>query len=102
PGGLLKAVKFVHGGMHALDQNAPADEELRAIQRVKAIRHPFIPSMERVEIVEGELAIVMELADKSLADVLEAGRQAGRGGIARDMLLGYLREAAEVLDVMNA
>src|SRR5436309_15290162 len=60
PGGLLKAIKFVHGGMHLLDTNAPADEELRAIQHVKAIRHPFMLTMERVEIVDGALAIVME------------------------------------------
>src|SRR5437588_1011458 len=69
PGGLLKAIKFVHGSTYSLDQDAPADEELRAIQRVKTVRHPFILSMERVELVEGELVIVSELADKSLADV---------------------------------
>src|SRR3954464_13763680 len=62
PGGLLKAIKFVHGNNHSLDQAAPADEELRAIQRVKTVRHPFILSMERVEVVAGELAIVCELA----------------------------------------
>src|SRR2546423_5032900 len=55
PGGLLKAVKFVHGSLHVLDQHAPAEEELRAIQRVKTIRHPFILSMERVEVVGNEL-----------------------------------------------
>ncbi len=102
PGGLLKAIKFVTGGMHILDNNdAPADEELRAIQHVKAIRHPFMLTMERVEIVDRSLVIVMELADKSLADVLDAQRAAGKVGIARDALLRYLREAAEVLDVMN-
>src|SRR5262249_40483370 len=102
PGGLLKALKFVHGGLHALDQIAPAEEELRAIQHVKTIRHPFILSMERVEVVRGELAIVFELADRSLADVLVAERAAGRGpGIPREVLLAYLREAAEALDVMH-
>lgn len=102
PGGLLKAVKFVHGGLHALDDNAPADEELRAIQRVKTIRHPFILTMERVEISKGELIIVMELADKSLGDVLDDQRQAGKPGIPREQLLANLREAAEVLDLMNS
>ncbi|MFO0880339.1 MAG: protein kinase [Gemmataceae bacterium] len=101
PGGLLKAVKFVHGGHHLLDDNAPADEELRAVERVKTIRHPFILTMERVEIVDGELVIVMELADKSLADVLQAVRAEGKPGLERSALLNYLREAAEVLDVMN-
>src|SRR5437016_6294414 len=69
PGGLLKAIKFVRGS-DALDTSTPAEEELRAIQHVKSIRHPFILSMERVEIVAGELVIVFELADRSLADVL--------------------------------
>jgi serine/threonine protein kinase len=102
PGGLLKAIKFVTGRMHVLDTDAPADDELRAIQHVKAIRHPFMLMMERVQIVDGVLVIVMELADQSLADVLDAQRAAGKPGIPRDALLRYLREAAEVLDVMNA
>jgi serine/threonine protein kinase len=100
PGGLLKAVKFVEGARHAL-ADAPADEELRAIERVKAIRHPFILSMERVESVGGELVIVLELADRNLADLLASETAAGRTGIDREQLLGYLREAAEALDVMN-
>jgi serine/threonine protein kinase len=102
PGGLLKAIKFVQGSAHALDANPPAEEELRAVQRVKAIRHPFILSMERVEVVATELVIVLELADKNLADLLRAEQHAGRVGIARESLLAYLREAAEALDVMNS
>ncbi len=98
PGGLLKAIKFVHGG---LGLDAPAEEELQAIQRIKDIRHPFLLSLERVERTGRELAIVMELADRHLGEVLAAEQRAGRPGIARDRLLGYLREAAEVLDLMN-
>jgi serine/threonine protein kinase len=101
PGGLHKAIKFVYGELHALDTNAPAEEELRAIQRVKVIRHPFLLSMERVERVGNELAIVMELADKGLGDVMADERSAGRVGIPREQLLSYLREAAEALDVLN-
>jgi serine/threonine protein kinase len=102
PGGLLKAIKFVHGDAKALHLgSAPIEEELRAIERVKAIRHPFLLSMERVEYVGGELAIVLELADKSLQDLLAEYQQQGKPGIPRDELLGYLREAAEALDVMN-
>lgn len=101
PGGLLKAIKFVSGGLHALDDNAPAEEELRAIQRVKAIRHPFLLSIERVERISNELIIVMELADRNLGDLLRAEREAGRTGIPRERLIGYMREAAEALDVLN-
>jgi serine/threonine protein kinase len=97
PGGLFKAIKFVYGAS-ALDlAGAPADEELEAIQRVKAIRHPFLLSMERVEVIDGELVIVLELADKSLHDLLAEHRRAGRRGLPRAEALGYLRETAETL-----
>jgi serine/threonine protein kinase len=102
PGGLTKAIKFVFGNLDGLDADAaPAEEELRALQLVKAIRHPFLLSLERVEVIQGELVIVMELADKSLQDVLKEHQQGALAGIPRDRLLGYLREAAEALDVMN-
>src|SRR5262249_10274373 len=78
PGGLHKATKFVHGNLHSLDCTAPAEEELRAIQRVKAIRHPFILSMERIELIRGQLVIVLELADRNLADVFRDEQQNGR------------------------
>jgi serine/threonine protein kinase len=102
PGGLFKAIKFVYGDLEGLDADgAQAEEELRAIERVKDIRHPFLLSMERVENVDGELIIVMELADRNLYDLFEECRGAGLPGVARDELLGYLREAAEVLDLLN-
>src|SRR6267378_2129621 len=63
PGGLIKAIKAVNGndGNHEL-----AHQELEAFNLVKAIRHPFILSLERVELIDGVLLIIMELADKNL------------------------------------
>ncbi len=102
PGGLLKAIKFVYGTRGGLgDTRAPAEEELQAIQRIKVIRHPFILSMERVESINNELVIVMELADKNLHDVLRECQKQGQPGIPRPQLLSYLAEAAEALDLMN-
>src|ERR1700675_3559654 len=67
PGGIFKAIKFVFGNLNSLDvEGARAEQELQALERVKEIRHPFVLSLDRIEIVEGELVIVMELADKSL------------------------------------
>ena len=103
PGGLFKAVKFVAGtddaGLHQEVSNA--EQELRSFNLIKTIRHPFILSVDRVESVENELVIVMELADKSLHDVLESWQNAGQPGIPRGELVGYFREAAEALDVIN-
>lgn len=102
PGGLYKAIKFVHGNLNALDsEGVRAEQELKALQRVKEVRHPFVLSIERIEIIEGQLVIVMELADKNLHDRLVECQQAGLPGIPREELLGYMRDAAEALDLMN-
>jgi len=55
-------------------------------------------SMERIDIVSGELLIVMELADKSLHDLHQEWQAKGSAGIPRETLLGYLADSAEGLD----
>ena len=102
PGGIYKAIKFVYGNLHSLDtESIRAEQELQALERVKNIRHPFILTIERVEEIDGELMIVMELADKDLHDVLVECRTRGQVGIERNELLQYLRDAAEALDLMH-
>jgi serine/threonine protein kinase len=102
PGGLFKAIKFVEGERSlALGDAVPAVEELKAIQHIKSLRHPFLLSMERVELIDNELVIVMELADKSLMDVFLEHQSKGAPGMPRAELLRYLHEAADVLDLMN-
>jgi serine/threonine protein kinase len=99
PGGIHKAIKFVYGNMNSLDGDAAkAEQEFKALERVKAVRHPFVLPMDRIEVVNGELLIVMELADKSLHDCVLEYQDAGRPGIPRDILLGFLADAAEGLD----
>ncbi len=101
PGGLFKAIKFVYGNLNSLDADGVrAEQELHALQRVKEVRHPFVLSLDRIEIVLGELVIVMELADKSLHDAYVECQNAGLVGIPRDSLLRYLRDASEALDHM--
>src|SRR5690348_10636923 len=102
PGGIFKAVKFVYGSLNGLSNDcANAKEELRALQLIKSIRHPFLLSIDRVEIVGGELVIITELADCNLHNLWERYIAQGRTGLPREELLGYLQEAAEVLDVLN-
>jgi serine/threonine protein kinase len=101
PGGLLKAIKFVYGNLNSLDaEGVRAEQERHALNHIKEVRHPFVLSNERIEIVEGELVIVMELADKSLYDAFHECQEAGLTGIPRDSLLRYIRDAAEALDHM--
>jgi serine/threonine protein kinase len=101
PGGLPKAIKFVRGSLNDAEGRMPAVQELKALNRVKQVHHPFILGIERVDIVEGQLMIVMELADRNLQHRLEECQARGWPGIPRDELLGYLQEAAEALDLMN-
>jgi serine/threonine protein kinase len=99
PGGILKAIKFVYGNLHALDgDDARAVQEMKALERVKQVRHPFVLSIEQIQDVGGELVIVMELADKNLHECFVEYQQVGRPGIPRDILLGFLDDAAVGLD----
>src|SRR2546430_2273806 len=54
PGGLHKAIKIVHGDLRTgLDDDLRhAEQELKALKRVQAVRHPYLLSLERYDIVE--------------------------------------------------
>jgi serine/threonine protein kinase len=97
PGGLVKAVKILYGDMGG----ARATQELKALGRIKEVRHPFLLSLERIEIIDGQLFIVTELADGCLYDRFYECRKAGMKGIPREELLGNLRDTAEALDYMS-
>lgn len=100
PGGLIKAIKFVHGEISGRDGHHAA-QELKALERVRSIRHPFILSTERFDVINGQLLIVMEIADCSLEQRLREHQNQGLPGIPRSELLGYMSESAEALDFMS-
>jgi serine/threonine protein kinase len=102
PGGLPKAIKFVYGDLQAASgDGVRAEQELKALSRVKTVRHPYILSLERYDIIDGQLLIVMELADRNLWDRFRECRAQGLPGIPREELLRYMRETSEALDLMN-
>jgi serine/threonine protein kinase len=102
PGGMHKAIKFVFGNLETTGEEArAAEQEYKSLNRVKTIRHPFLLSLERMEVIEGQLVIVMELADRNLFDRYQECVNAGEPGVPRAELLGYVDEAAEALDLMN-
>ncbi len=104
PGGLLKAIKFVSGDLNGLGDTGGqrAEQELKALKRVIDVRHPYILSLERIEEDEdGQLIIVMELAERNLADRFKECSHQGLPGIPRDELLRFMEETAEALDLMN-
>lgn len=97
PGGLAKAIKFVYGLM----DESRAAREFKSLSLIKGVRHPFLLSLERIEVHNGQLLIVTELADGSLKDRFEECLKQGLVGVPREELLAHLRDAADALDYMN-
>jgi hypothetical protein len=80
PGGLTKAVKILHGNF----DGPQAEAELKSLERVRELRHPFLLNLERIEVAAGRLIIVTELAESSLEDRFAACKAQGLAGIPRD------------------
>jgi len=97
PGGFSKAIKIV-----PIDfSNALSRRELEGVGLIRSIRHPHLVAIDRVDVRDDSITIVMELADGSLRDEFRAARTAGLRGVPRARLLGWLSEVAEVLDFLN-
>jgi len=73
-----------------------ADQELKALKRVQSVRHPYLLSLERYDIIEGRLLIVMELADRNLWDRFRECRSQGLPGTPREELMRYMRDHTKI------
>ena len=97
PGELPKAVKLLYGERNG----SHAEAELKSLDRMKELRHPFLLCSERIECINSRVIVVSELADGNLSDQFEEHVRDGRPGIPRDELLAYLRDSADALDYMS-
>ncbi len=97
-GGTHVAVKIIRSS--ALDGHA--QQELKALEYVKGLRHPYLVQMQDIAIWENRLCIVMDLADGSLSDRAKHYRAQGSPGIPVDELLRYIGHAAEALDYLHS
>jgi serine/threonine protein kinase len=98
PGGVEVAVKIIH--RTAGDQLTQV--ELRALELMKRLRHPFLLQVQAYWLSGDQLHIVMDLADKTLMDRLEECQRDRLSGIPAEELLTYMREAAEALDFLHS
>jgi serine/threonine protein kinase len=96
PGGVIVAVKRLFRPV----EDALSQKELKSLERIRELRHPFLLQMHNFQTVEQRLIIVMELADGSLQDRLQECRGLGLPGIPVEELLSYFTEAAEALDFL--
>ena len=96
PGGLQKAIKLIYGNV----AESRATGELRSLERIRRVHHPFLLSLERIEVINGKVVIVTELAESSLQDRFDTYRRQGAPGIPRGELLNFMRDTADALDFL--
>jgi hypothetical protein len=97
PGGVVVAIKRI---FRSMDDDS-SQRELKALHKIRELRHPFLLQTHNFQAFEDRLLIVMELADGSLQDRLKECRAAGLPGIPTEELLRYFTEAAEALDFLH-
>ena len=87
---------------HSVDvDGVRAEQEFKALQRIKEVRHPFVCSLDRIDFVDGELIIVMELADQTPARPLQEYQSAGLIGIPPTSCCATCATPPKALDFMN-
>lgn len=98
PGGVEAAVKIIFRSLN----HADARHELRSLELMKQMRHPFLLRTQAFWPMQDRLMIAMELADRSLRDRMQECVAAGQPGIPVEELLVYTREASEALDYLHS
>jgi serine/threonine protein kinase len=98
PGGVEVAVKVI---LRTLDHEA-SKRELKALERIRELRHPFLLQTHQYQSEKDHLVIVMELADGSLSDRYKECKAKGLTGIAVEELVTYFIQAAEALDYLHS
>jgi serine/threonine-protein kinase len=83
------------------DARQMAARELRSLQAIRQLRHPHLIRMDQVWGYQGYLVIAMELAEGSLADLLEVYRSEFGTPIPPADVCFLLAQAAEALDFLN-
>jgi serine/threonine-protein kinase len=78
-----------------------APQEIRSLQAVRHLRHPNLIHIDRVWGYLNFIVIAMELADGSLADLLEAYQTEFHTPIAGEQTCLYLAQVAAALDFLN-
>ncbi|MBM3983333.1 MAG: hypothetical protein FJ304_24290 [Planctomycetes bacterium] len=98
PSGIEKAIKIL---LQPADRDA-AQRELKSLELIKNLRHPYLLATEDFWIANNRLHVVMELADGTLRARLKHHLANGSSGVPLDELFRYTAEAAEGLDFLHA
>jgi serine/threonine protein kinase len=95
--GAFVAIKFL-----PCDCQHDAAQEIKALQAIRQLNHANLVRIEHVWSCPGYLAVVMELAEGSLLDLLAVYVADYDAPIWPDHLCFFLSQAAEAIDFLNA
>jgi serine/threonine protein kinase len=95
--GIEKAIKVLH---KAADEEV-SRRELRSLELIKNLRHPYLLTTEDYWVSDNRLYVVMELADDTLKGRMKECQSEGQPGIPDDELFVMMCEAAEGLDFLH-
>ncbi len=76
--------------------------EIRAIEQVRKLQHPNLIQVDRVFLNWGYIIVAMELAEGSLADLLDAYRTEFGTPIVPEQVCIYLNQVADALDFLHS
>jgi serine/threonine protein kinase len=97
PGNFPVAVKVIHRHL----DDAEAQRELKALETMRELRHPYLLSTHACWAEGGRLHIAMDLADSTLRQRLTEYQAQGKPGIPIQELFRYFWEASEALDYLH-
>lgn len=97
PNGEMVALKF----MSSANSNSTS-REIRLLQGIQKIEHPYLLRIDRVWSMPGYIIIEMDLADASLLDLFLLYAEEFGKLIEPEKILLYLGQAASALDYLNS
>src|SRR5437899_11899613 len=97
PRGEQLALKFL-----PCDAKNTVAREIRSVQAISQLRHPHLIRIDRIWCFQRYLVIAMELAEGTLADLLDSYVSQGSAAIMPEHVCLLLSEAAEALDFLHA
>jgi serine/threonine-protein kinase len=104
PGGFLVALKLIPLGDEdgAVGARPPGLHEGQSLELLREIRHANLLPLFGVWRRAGQLVVGMELAERTLLDRCDEAVCQGQPGIPFAELIGYMQQAAEGVDYLNA
>ncbi|MCI0379252.1 MAG: serine/threonine protein kinase [Gemmataceae bacterium] len=105
-GEVWKAERKQDGAWFALkflpsESQLVASNEIRALQAIRQLDHPYLVRTEQIWSCSGCLVIMMELAEGNLLDLYDVYMKEFRQPIFADHLCYYLSQVADALDFLN-